>query len=68
MYTGKSGTQMSENQESGSDKYFGNTNTHKPMNVIEEYPIHEKKDTAHIIIATAIIWDMHRNRKIIEKQ
>ena len=38
------------------------------MNVIEEYPIHEKKDTAYIIIATAIIWDMHRNRKIIEKQ
>ena len=55
MYTGKSGTQMSENQESGLDQYFGNTNTHKPMNVIAEYPIHEKKDTRYIMIfATAI--------------
>ena len=45
---------MSKNQESGSDKYFGNTKTHKPMNVIAEYPIHEKKDARYIMIATAI--------------
>ena len=42
MYTGKSGTQMSENQESGSDQYFGNTNTHKLISFIAKYPIHKK--------------------------